>query len=152
MQSLLAHLCCSLSSPHLLLAPFPTLVTAFLPGARASLHDPTFLGGHPSRGITSLAGPPGFEPGASGLEGQRYILAKPRAHSFPHLLLPFKAYSINRNPDACPSSTWSTMDPNPMNMNIDSTTQRQPMMNSRGQQFSNFPNNFTMDSAKLSSP
>lgn len=31
----------------------------------------------------SLAGPPGFEPGASGLEGQRYILAKPRAHSSP---------------------------------------------------------------------
>ena len=31
--SLLAHLCCSLSSSHFLLAPFPTLVTAFLPGA-----------------------------------------------------------------------------------------------------------------------
>lgn len=34
-------------------------------------------------GDASLAGPSGFEPEASGLEGQRYILAKPRAHFFP---------------------------------------------------------------------
>ena len=40
---LLTHLLCSLSSSHLFLAPFPTLVTAFLPGAWTSLHDVSFL-------------------------------------------------------------------------------------------------------------
>ena len=63
--------------------------------------EPLFMMVPSLNALASVAGRSGFEPEASGLEGQRYILAKPPARTLP----PIASYDLKVLPMG-PSDVW----------------------------------------------